>query len=448
MKFMKSVITCLLAFVAGLSVAAKPISIKGKFTKTETGYATIYLYKYLGNAVYLFDSTKYTNGTFEFKYNDVIPTGFYKIGFDKTEAMTIVAGYESIVITGNPDVERSLVITGSKENDLFREYQKINKIQNAQNASLNQQAQQLQQKPGMTEELFNIEIAGLRKISDSLNTAYSAQMTKLATAHTGLFMTKVLNMFLFDDKTAENFFSPAEFTDKEYAAGDMLPSKVQVYFQYYVTQDLYSWKAAAEKLLNNCAPGSDNKQVFYASIIPLFIQNDLDYAKELTNAFLKEYPKSAEAKQIKTSLPKGSFTTGDEVPDIILTDINGKTLSLSSLKGKVVLIDFWASWCGPCRGENPNVVSAYNKYKEKGFTVFSVSLDTNKDQWRAAINKDGLIWPNHVSDLKGWSSDPAKLYNVKGIPATFLIDQQGRLIAMNLRGEDLQAKLAELLNKP
>ena len=447
MKSLKSVFFSLNAlFVLVVFAVAKPISIKGKLTKT--GYSTIYLYKYLGNTVSVFDSAKYSNGTFDFKYNDVIPTGFYKLGFDSKDAIMLVAGYESIVVTGNPDIQRSITITGSKENDLFNIYQKLNKEQSAQHAALNQKAQQLQQQPGMTEELFNQKVVELRATSDSLNKVYAASMSQLASANTGLFMTKVISMFLFEGKTADNFFAPAEFTDKEYAAGDMLPSKIQIYFQYYVTQDIYSWKAATEKLLAACPAGSDNKQVFYSTIIPLFVQNDLDYAKALTNTFIREYPTSADAKQIKAGLPKGSMSAGEEVPNITLTDINGKTLSLSSLRGKVVLIDFWASWCGPCRGENPNVVMAYNTYKDKGFTVFSVSLDTNKDQWQAAINKDGLVWPNHVSDLKGWSSDPAKLYNVKGIPATFLIDQQGKLIATNLRGEDLQAKLAELLNKP
>jgi len=447
MKYVKRVLISLNAlFMLASFATAKPISIKGKLTKT--GYSTIYLYKYLGNTVSVFDSTKYNAGSFEFKYADVIPTGFYKLGFDSKDAMTIIAGYENIVITGNPDIQRSIVFAGSKENDLFSIYQKLNKEQNAQNTALNQKAQQLQQQPGMTEELFNQQIVGLRAKSDSLNKAYTASMSHLSAQNPGLFMTKVIGMFLSEGKTAENFFSQAEFTDKEYAAGDMLPSKIHTYFQYYVKQDLYSWKAATEQLLSACPAGSDNKQVVYSTVVPLFTQNDLDYAKALANAFVQEYPKSADAKQLKASLPKGSFSVGEEVPNITLTDITGQTLSLNSLRGKVVLIDFWASWCGPCRGENPNVVVAYNKYKDKGFTVFSVSLDTNKDQWQAAINKDGLAWPNHVSDLKGWQSDPAKLYNVKGIPATFLIDQQGKLIAMNLRGEDLQAKLAELLNKP
>lgn len=446
MKFIKRVFCSFITLFLLVSFAiAKPISIKGKLTKT--GSSTIYLFKYLGNTVYTFDSTKYVNGAFEFKYNDVIPTGFYKLGFDQTESLTLIAGYENIFVTGNLDVERSITITGSKENDVFGAYQKINQTQNTFNAALNQQAQQIKEQPGMTEALFNSQIAGLRSKSDSLNQAYNVELKRLATANPTLFISKVIGMFLSEGKTADTFFSPAEFSDKEYAAGDMLPSKIQAYYQYYVEQDLYAWKAAAEKLLTTCAQGSDNKQVFYTTIIPLFVQNDLDYAKELTNNFLKEFPKSVDAKKIKETFPK-TISVGEEVPNISLTDINGKPLALTSLRGKVVLIDFWASWCGPCRGENPNVVNAYNKFREKGFTVFSVSLDTNKDLWQAAINKDGLVWPNHVSDLKGWSSDPAKLYNVKGIPATFLIDQQGKLIATNLRGDDLQAKLAELLNKP
>jgi len=137
---------------------------------------------------------------------------------------------------------------------------------------------------------------------------------------------------------------------------------------------------------------------------------------------------------------------GAEVADIELPDPKGKMLKLSSLKGKVVLIDFWASWCRPCRMENPNVVKAYNKYKNKGFTVFSVSLDNNKEKWVAAIGQDGLIWPNHVSELKGWQSSVAGLYGVNSIPRTFLIDKEGKLVASNLRGEALESKLAELLN--
>lgn len=136
---------------------------------------------------------------------------------------------------------------------------------------------------------------------------------------------------------------------------------------------------------------------------------------------------------------------GDPAPEITLNSTEDKPVSLSSLRGKIVLIDFWASWCGPCRQENPNVVRVYNKFKDKGFEIFSVSLDRDKMAWVKAIEKDGLVWPNHVSDLKYWQSAAAQTYGVNGIPATFLLDKDGKVIAKNLRGEALERKLEEVL---
>ena len=135
---------------------------------------------------------------------------------------------------------------------------------------------------------------------------------------------------------------------------------------------------------------------------------------------------------------------GSPMPDFTQTDTSGKPVSLSSFRGKFVLIDFWASWCGPCRKENPNVVSLYEKYHAEGFEIFGVSLDKTRAAWIKAIADDRLPWMQ-VSDLGYWKSAPAVLYGVTSIPFTLLIDRDGKIIAKKLRGEDLEQKLAELM---
>ncbi|MCF8298189.1 MAG: AhpC/TSA family protein [Saprospiraceae bacterium] len=179
----------------------------------------------------------------------------------------------------------------------------------------------------------------------------------------------------------------------------------------------------------------------------LEIKDDYEVFKNLANTLYEKYPENLFVVELNKSVKlEGKTAIGEIAPEIVQADTSGKMVSLSSLRGKVVLIDFWASWCGPCRRESPNMVRIYNQYKDKGFEIFGVSLDKSAEGWIGAIEKDKLSW-THVSDLKYWQSVPAKEYGVSSIPFTYLIDKNGRIIAKGLRGAELEQKLAEIFGE-
>ncbi len=173
----------------------------------------------------------------------------------------------------------------------------------------------------------------------------------------------------------------------------------------------------------------------------------LDLRDSLAQILNEKYPNRFYIEDLLASIEKTRATAiGQIAPEIALPNPEGEVVPLSSLRGKVVLVDFWAQWCKPCRMENPNVVKAYHKYKDKGFTVYGVSLDRSKDKWLQAIEEDGLTW-THVSDLQYFNSEAARTYGVEAIPFSILLDREGRIIAKNLRGSALDKALAEYFAK-
>ncbi len=224
-----------------------------------------------------------------------------------------------------------------------------------------------------------------------------------------------------------------------------------------------------QRIIDEDTTDLSNIMAFYQSLgrVDFFnVQRDLAYYQKVDNGLQAAHPENehanyfheklenyreALARQEQIEIAASQVTSGTVAPEISLPDPDGNTHKLSDLRGKVVLIDFWASWCGPCRRANPMLVELYDQYNAKGFEIFSVSLDGIDQQpnamndWRYAIEKDNLYWPNHGSDLKGYASEVVSLYGFEGIPFTVLVDRDGTIIARNLRDQALADKLAEVL---
>ncbi|MDH4058684.1 MAG: AhpC/TSA family protein [Cyclobacteriaceae bacterium] len=233
----------------------------------------------------------------------------------------------------------------------------------------------------------------------------------------------------------------ADFNKAQAANDQKTIVNIQQEYQKLVTQA--SDKVVAQ--LNQSPPSLGVINILQGQLIDkdAYIDLYVSTAEKLQ----KEWPNYIHAKDFIAMVEKMRVTAvGMEAPEISLPSPDGKVVPLSSLRGKYVLVDFWAKWCGPCRRENPNIVKAYNEYKDKGFTVYGVSLDRAREDWLQGIREDGLTW-THVSDLKFWQSEAAKTYNITAIPFSLLLDPNGVIIAKNLRGAALDEKLEEIFNK-
>ena len=254
---------------------------------------------------------------------------------------------------------------------------------------------------------------------------------------TGSEGQKIYDQFMSINATAQQ---EAMKLQQEYQAANGDQAKIQAIQEAYAK--LMTDVQAKETELIKANPDSYVSAFVIASGMG---QMEYEQLKERYNLLGEKAKAGAQGKAIAAQIAKLESTAiGQIAPNFTITTPEGESISLYDIKGKVKLIDFWASWCGPCRGENPHVVEIYKEYHPKGLEIFGVSLDNNKEAWVKAIADDGLVW-KHGSDLKGWQSAPAQLYSVTGIPHTVLLDENNKIIAKNLRGDELKQKIAELL---
>ena len=360
--------------------------VKGKLTNSNGEFVS--LVDVNSSQVKIMDSVK-VDEKGEFVFAKKIPEkGFYIIQITPSNYATLIAdSSEKIIFEGDAkNLSESYKVSGSKDSETYLKFNEY------------------------TRKKFK-GMESLRNKKDSIQRVYEAYLN---TSPDSLFLDSLSKML-------EPKFNSC---DEQYRK---LADETSDYVRKFIDDNISSFASlAAVQMLNP--------------------ERDIDYFVKVADALTAKYPTVENLKGFRTYVQgQKHLAIGMPAPEITMNDRDGKPLSLSSLKGKVVIVDFWASWCKPCRAENPFVVSLYNKYKDKGLDIFSVSLDFNKDAWLNAIAQDKLAWKNHVCDMKQWQSPVVALYGFSGIPFTCVLDKNGNIAGKNLQGPALEEKIKELL---
>lgn len=393
-------------------------------------------------------------GTYTFKLSNISPN-IYFVGQDTKQKKLVILGTKDLVkMEGKCANIRKSAIEGAPINQQYDEVMsKLNVLKKETNNLM------MEFQRSFNDDTKRADVEAKLAANDEYKLRY---LDSIKTLHPFLGKIVAINTYLsFQnnkkdftneiDYFADQFFAQADLTDEAY---DNIPALFESSKEYaqilaQVVADEQQHQIYIDAFLAKFNP--DSRAYKYAlGGITLGLQskthpNFIVYGKQYLEKYKSDKHVALEniAKQVEGAK---SFMVGAEAPDFTMNTLEGKPMKLSDLRGKVVLVDFWASWCGPCRKENPNVVRVYHKYKDQGFDILGVSLDRKKEAWEKAIIKDGLPW-HHVSDLKGWKNEAAALYSVSSIPQTILLDKEGKILARNLRGPQLEQRLAQIFTK-
>jgi thiol-disulfide isomerase/thioredoxin len=435
------IILLLISFQGQLLFANK---IYGEIQLGNNQAEYIYLFKYIGTNFFKSDSIKIKEKgetssysfSIENKSNEVL-----RIGINSQTSLEFFYDQKTLELNLDYTSSTPKANTNSQTNILFQEFRKSEANYDHSMKQLSQEMTQLSRKKVTQKEKDSIQQSIITRFHQ-LNSQRTKEMRMLYDKTSNTLLKNICELFIIDSLDQGSFFEMSQFENQELLHGNFLYRKVDLYFKLFVNVNSKNVANECNALFKYAKMNSLQREVVYETAIIVSYSVDKGVSGQYAAAYHKEFPSSELSNRFINLFPP---MVGSIVPDIVMNSPSGKVYRLSELKGQVVLLDFWASWCGPCRRENPVVVAAYHKYKEKGFTIFSVSLDGDVNRWKAAITQDHLDWPYHVSDLKKWGNEAAKRYKVTGIPASFLIGKDGTLIAKNLRGAALEQKLQEVL---
>lgn len=451
---MKNIVLALLLICVALAANAKVI-IKGTLTNDYPEADSIHILEHDGIAlvkiktVALEENVKGVNFKFEFKK---LEQGFYFLGVDPNNVKSLILGKDKeVIVSGSCKNLPTAIVSSPMNNQFLAVYKQVQGL----DALFNEQINAIRGAKGNAEIIKAAE-AEMAKID--ANRKKVLNETTVKDPFLGNFVSLYTYLSFQNNKKAykneieyfgNEFFAFVNFADPHYNRIPFLYDKVRQYTQTLtqVNQPNPVQESFSNRLLGMVVQGSKTHKCVLAGIMNGYQQGKnqvlfAKYGEKYLTLFGKENPDIAKQLQLQVKQAKG-FSAGGLAPDFAMNQVDGTELKLSDLRGKVVLVDFWASWCRPCRLANPEVVALYAKYKDQGFEILGISLDRNTAAWEKAIEKDNLTW-YHVSDLKGWQNAAAQLYGVRSIPQTLLIDAEGKIIARNLKGAALEAKLKEI----